>query len=47
MLKAALSAMEEKNRLLVQRLEKLMKDTTSLSVMDFKIAFDKYDRTIT
>lgn len=36
-------ALEEKNRQLNLRLEKLMKDATGVSVMDFKINFSRQD----
>ena len=37
------NALEEKNRSLKTRLERLMKDTTGVSVMDFKINFSRQD----
>lgn len=36
-------SLEEKNTHLNSRLEKLMKDTTGVSVMDFKINFSRQD----
>lgn len=45
-LRESLAALDAKNRQIFAKLEKLMKDTTSLSAMDFKIGFDCFDRTV-
>lgn len=45
-MREGLISFEAKNRELVKKLQTLLQDTKKLSVMDFKIAFDKVDRNI-
>lgn len=43
-MRQGLLSFEAKNRELVKKFEKLLQDTKKVSVMDFKIAFDRVDR---